>query len=197
MKSLFAPLVLLLAAFAGLSGCSQSPEQIALAAIQEVGGKTKVENGHVTSVDLSGTQSNDAMLATLAALPKIHTVNCTNVQSITGAGLESLVALPELHTLYMAGTSLDDAGMTHVAHLKSLKTLNIGYTKVTDAGMPALDKMTGLKTLVMGHTAVSDAGLVQLRDLRDLSTIILKHTKVTPKGAQELRRSLPNARVEY
>ena len=44
--------------------------------------------------------------------------------------------------------------------------------------------------------AVTDAGLSNLRNLRSLSALMLQDTKVTPAGIEELRRSLPDTRIE-
>jgi internalin A len=179
-----------------LGGCSSTPEEQALATIEGVGGTVRSDaEGHVISIDLSGTPVRDNTLAAIAVFPHVQTINCTNASRITGSGLAALRGLSQLETLYLVNTQLDDAGMEHIKHLTSLKTLQLGHTNITDAGMPALDSLTQLQTLSIANTAVSDAGLVQLRDLRKLSTLILRDTKTTRRGVQELHRMLPEVRV--
>ncbi len=179
-----------------LTGCSETPEAQALAAIASVGGQVRSDNqGRILSVDLSETPAQDNVLAAIAVLPHVQTINCTNAHHITGSGLAALSGLTDLQTLYLVGTELDDVGLSHIGNLTSLKTLQIGHTKITDAGMPALDHLENLQTLSLGNTAVTDQGLVQLRDLRHLSTLILRDTKTTRRGVQELRRMLPEVRV--
>lgn len=179
-------------------GCQkQTPEERALELIQQLGGKVSYQNGAVASVDLSGTKAQDGLLAAISLFPRVHSINCTNAEGINGSGLGPLADLKELQTLYLVGTAVDDDGVKNLSGLTSLHTLHLGRTRITDAGLPAVDSLTGLRTLSLGDTEVTDAGLVQLRDLRELSTLILKRTKVTKRGVSDLRRTLPNARIEF
>ncbi|MGD9719825.1 MAG: hypothetical protein AB7O59_01250 [Pirellulales bacterium] len=178
------------------AGCSGPADQEAVKNIESAGGKVKIDkDGRVIEVDLSRTPGNDALIAELAALPDLQSINCSEMR-IKGTGLTALSGLRNVHTLFLVGTPLKDNAMPAIAKLTSLRTLHLGRTEITDAGLPALRHLTNLRTLSLGHTAITDAGLVNLRGLHDLSTLIVHHTNVTEAGVRDLRRSLPDTRIE-
>jgi hypothetical protein len=194
---LFALYAFALSGVLAIGGCSRSDQEIALEMIRQAGGTIGYDDqGRPVSVDLSDAAATDEELAAVHVLPEVRSINCTNARGIKGTDLDLLVDLKNLETLYLVGTSLDDEGLSRIKDLKSLKTLHLGRTNITDKGMPGLENLTNLQTLSLGNTAITDAGLIPLRGLRNLSTVILRGTKVTPRGVQELRRMLPEARVD-
>ncbi len=196
MKPFWTSLALVLATLLNTAGCSTTPEEQALALIQQSGGTVRKDSaGNVVSVDLSDSSAGDNVLAVIGFFPHVHTINCTNNARINGSGLVALAGLSKLETLYLVNTAVDDGGIAHVSQLKSLKTLNLSGTRITDVGMRALDELPNLQTLGLGRTVVSDQGLVQLRDLRKLSTVVLRDTKTSKRGVQALHRMLPDVRV--
>jgi len=69
-------------------------------------------------------------------------------------------------------------------------------TQVTDAGLEYLQALTKLEWLDLDSTLVSDAGLVHLTGLTKLQTLYLGNTQVTGAGVNELRKALPNVKIE-
>ncbi len=68
--------VVWLAMLVGMTGCSTPPDQLAVAGVEAVGGKAKIDQeGQVVEVDLSHTKANDALLADRvrsADRPRVH-----------------------------------------------------------------------------------------------------------------------------
>ncbi len=54
-----------------------------------------------------------------------------------------------------------------------------------------------LKELKLGMTQVTDAGLVHFKDCKNLKFLDLRKTKITAKGVEELKKALPNCRIEW
>lgn len=77
-----------------------------------------------------------------------------------------------------------------------MTTLQFKSTKITDAGLAHLNALPQLRTLALENTMVTDAGLVQLKGLTSLESLSLKGTKVTDAGVKELRKALPQVKIE-
>jgi len=182
--------------FGTLPGCARSPEQQAIAAIKELGGRVKLdEHGHAVEVDLRDTKATDADLACLAACSQLHSLNCSST-AVTGEGFDMLGHLDDLSVLFLVGSKVDDAGLAHLANLHALRTLHLGRNKITDAGLPALAGMTQLRTLSLGNTEVTDRGLPQLAQLQELGMLVLHGTRTTPGGVQRLRGEMCKTQIE-
>lgn len=93
----------------------------------------------------------------------------------TDADLECLVRLPNLRRLYLArSVDVTDAGLAHLAKLKQLKLLVLDDAdQVTDAGLRTLGRLKSLALLQLGLGR-----------------------RMTPAGIEQLKRDLPNCRVE-
>ena len=57
-----------------LTGCSPSPQQTAKTAIEQLGGKTRSDKGHVIKVDLRKTRATDNDLAGLRQFLRLDRV---------------------------------------------------------------------------------------------------------------------------
>lgn len=62
--------------------------------------------------------------------------------------------------------------------------------------MGYLKGMTSLQRLQLRETSVTDAGLVPLRELTKLEFLGLAKTHVTDAGVADVKRALPNLRIE-
>jgi hypothetical protein len=98
--------------------------------------------------------------------------------------------------LVLDNTRLTDAGLARLRSATRLQTLSLGGTDVTDAGLEHLSGLTRLRRLYLFKTSVTDAGLAHLKGLTGLTDLHLGYTAVTDRGVDDLRRSLPDVKVE-
>ena len=63
-------------------------------------------------------------------------------------------------------------------------------------GLVHLGGMSKLEFLHLGSTAVSDAGLKHLEPLTALTDLRVTRTAVTAEGVEQLKRALPNAKIQ-
>jgi len=73
---------------------------------------------------------------------------------------------------------------------KVRKKLNKPTGELTNAD---LANVTGL---YLYGTKITDAGLKEVAKLQRLNTLDLRHTKVTKAGVAELKKALPNCKIE-
>lgn len=92
-----------------------------------------------------------------------------------------------------------DADLKCLRRLPNLRRLNLTRSiDVTDAGLKHLEGLKKLKLLVLdGADQVTDEGLRSLGRLKSLALLQLDlGRRMTPAGIEELKRSLPNCRIE-
>lgn len=98
--------------------------------------------------------------------------------------------------LRLSNTSISDKALEEVAKLSNLTRLHLEQTKITDAGIKYLATLKNLEYLNLIGTKVSDAGIKQLAALKNLKKLYLWKTEVTPTGAEELKKSIPELRID-
>jgi formylglycine-generating enzyme required for sulfatase activity len=130
----------------------------------------------------------------LKELPKLESLSLWGCQQFTGEGLEHLKGLKGLN---LDATKVNDAGLAHLQGLTRLASLDLRGTPVTDAGLAHLKGLTSLTHLPLDYTQVGDAGLVHLKACTKLARLYLKKTKVTARGIADLRKALPQCRIEW
>jgi hypothetical protein len=101
----------------------------------------------------------------------------------------------------MLEAKVTDAGLKELASLnKQLQSLDLEGAHVTDAGLKELAGLTGLKqlqSLNLGFCQnVTDAGLEHLAGLKQLQMLYLNSTGVTDRGVADLKKALPNLKIE-
>lgn len=155
-------------------------------------------------------------------LTKIKTLRSLDLWKcrLSDVGMRKLVVLSDLEYLYLGGTRISDSGLVEVHKFNKLKVLDLSRTVVSDEGMKELSKLDGLEYLYLRETAVTDSGvkeLVNLKRLKELSlqgcqkivgetlkefqghpalTVLrLDESAITAEKRQELRKVLPNVRV--
>jgi hypothetical protein len=92
-----------------------------------------------------------------------------------------------------------DADLECLARLANLRRLNLARSvDVTDAGLKQLEGLKRLKLLVLDDAdQVTDEGLRSLGRLKNLSLLQLDlGRRMTPAGIEQLKRGLPNCRIE-
>jgi hypothetical protein len=92
-----------------------------------------------------------------------------------------------------------DADLARLARLPNLRRLHLARSvDVTDVGLKHLEKLRHLKLLVLDDAdQVTDRGLRSLGRLKSLKLLQLDlGRRMTRAGIEQLKRDLPNCRVE-
>jgi hypothetical protein len=117
-------------------------QEKAIAAIETLGGKIKVDPGQpgqpVVAVDW-------------------------NSCSVDDEDLRLLKCLPQLESLDLGNTRISDRGLEHLSGLRTLRSLNLAFTEVTDAGLPHLEPLTRLESLYVSFSKVTADGATALK----------------------------------
>ncbi|MEW6303026.1 MAG: c-type cytochrome domain-containing protein [Verrucomicrobiota bacterium] len=149
--------------------------------------KAIAEIEKATGVDIRPVAMNDGR----------HTANFRVLgTNITDASIAPLKNIKVLYDLNLAGTSVGDAGLANLAGLPNLTRLHLEHARITDAGLANLKGLANLEYLNLFNTKVTDAGLKHLAGLTNLKNLYVFETKVTDKGIAELKKKLPNVKVE-
>ena len=158
-----------------LSGCGQTPDGRAAAAVERLGGKVKFAGEDsqraIVEVDLSRTP-------------------------VTDADLDLLRPLAQLRAINLSGTAITDRGLAALRDCRSLKKLNLNLTKVSDAGLASLVDLPELEELYLIETALTDASVPDLQRLNHLKQLVLLRTSISPAAVNQLRRQLPNTVIQ-
>ena len=124
------------AALVCLAGCGSSPEQTAKTTIEELGGKTRSENGHVVKIDLRKTRATDNDLAGIRQFAMLDRVALP--PATTDAGLHHLEGLQNLTSLDLQNTQVTDQGLEVLKTMPKLLQVYIHGSKITPEGEEAL-----------------------------------------------------------
>jgi hypothetical protein len=120
----------------GTAGCSASPEQTTKSSVEQLGGKTRSDKGHVVKIDLRKSRATDNDLAGLRQFPMLDRLALP--PSITDAGLRQLDALPNLTSIDLQSTQVTDQGLDVLKTMPKLVQVYIHGSKVTPEGAQAL-----------------------------------------------------------
>jgi hypothetical protein len=117
--------------------------------------------------------------------------------ALSDAGLMHLERLSRLRALDLSNTEVSDDGLKHLAGMQGLRVLDLSDTDVSDRGLVHLSRLTALRDLNLSHTCVTNSGLAHLKALTKLRTLNLTRTAANDFGALELRRAIPNLKVDH
>lgn len=98
--------------------------------------------------------------------------------------------------LNAAGVEVTDADLAKLGKLTNLRRLNLANATVKDSSLAGLKTLANLEYLNLVGTQVTDAGLKQLAGLKKLQSVYLFESKVTDAGVADLKKALPNARID-
>jgi hypothetical protein len=146
-------------------------------------------------LSIHGARVTDRGMVCLKGLTEMSQLDL-RYNRISDAGLANLKGLTKLSMLVVNCNQITDAGLVHLKRLTKLTELDLSHTNVADAGMAQLSGLNNLSKLGLGDTRVTDAGLAHLKTLTRLSALDVSDTEVTEAGAKDLKRALPNLRVE-
>jgi hypothetical protein len=146
-------------------------------------------------------------------------------KALTDEGLRSVAKMTQLDSLGLqAAYGLTPDGMKHIATMTNLRALNLWGTKIGEAGVENLKNLTNLRTLVLNTDSkapitpnaltalagmkdlevldlfdakISDADLDALAKFTKLKQLDIRGTQITREGAEQLRKKLPQAKIDH
>jgi hypothetical protein len=177
-------------AFSAMTDLSLEETRVTAAGMRHLRGLKRLE-----WLNLYRCKIGDDGLAAMGELPNLQHLP-VGKSGVTDAGLESVSKFRKLEYLGLRGNSISDAGLRHVRPLTHLKGLNLAETKVTDQGIRQLADLPKLARLWLSSTKVTDDVVPHLARLKTLRQLYLEETGLTKGGIQQLRRSLPQCRIE-
>jgi hypothetical protein len=127
-------------------------------------------------------------------------------------GLEVLNEVPDLRRLTLTNTRVTDEGLARLARFRRLNCLyigNIDHKKlirpafarldtdplITGKGLASLKDLPNLEVVQLIGPSTTDEDLPSLKGLKHLILLDLKGTKVTDAGVADLRKALPNCKI--
>ena len=128
--------VAMVAIVAFAPGCGVSPEQTAKGTVEQLGGKTRSDKGHVVKIDLRKTGATDNDLAGIRQFVMLDRLALP--PAATDAGLRHLEGLPNLTSLDLQNTQVTDQGLEVLKTMPKLLQVYIHGSKVTPEGEEAL-----------------------------------------------------------
>jgi Leucine-rich repeat (LRR) protein len=159
-------------------------------------------------VTLLDTDSTDAGLASLAALPNLKTCIISNAK-ITDDGFAEFKRKRNLSVIHATSCQLTDAiwrtlavqtdlssavfdqtrvtgvGIRHLNGTRIIK-LSLAACPVSDAGLAEIATLGSLMALTISQSNITDAGLSHLRTLKKLRSLDLTNCQITDLGLAEL-----------
>jgi len=151
----------------------------------------------LTWVHLEGNmQVTDAGLAHFKSCGNLVLLNLANTRA-SNAGLAHFKDCMSLRWLGLTNTQVSNAGLAHFRNCKNLRHLWLHETQVSDAGLAYFKDCKNLALLGLAYTQVTDVGLAHLKDCKKLTSITLQKTNVTAAKIEELKKALPNCKIEW
>jgi HEAT repeat protein len=165
------------------------------------------------TLGLLGTQITDDGLSHLSDLTELRQIAFPNhvtdrglahLQPVTGLeeiwggqfSPQGVARFPNLTSVGLHLPSVTDGDLAPLAQLPHLRTLRLDGTAITDAAVEFLSHLEQLEDLSLQNTAVTDAGLKHLKALTGLKYLHINGKKLTAAGIDDLRKSLPNLRID-
>jgi mono/diheme cytochrome c family protein len=111
--------------------------------------------GHVVELSLARTAVTDAVLESVADLPRLERLD-VSATAVTANGIAACQRASALAWLNLAGTSLDDAAAKQLAQLPSLEWVNVWQTGLAPHAIEALlEKRTDLRIVTGSDLAAA------------------------------------------
>ncbi len=151
---------------------------------------------NLTLLKLHITNVGDAGLAQFKDCKGLTHINLGGTQ-VTDKGLANFKDCKNLTVLHLWTTKVGDAGLANFKDCKNLTILNLCGTSVTDAGLANFKDCKNLQWLALIGVQVDDAGLAPFKDCTNLTTLDVQKTKVTAAGIDELKKTLPQCKIEW
>ena len=124
-------------------------------------------------------------------------INFVNVKNLQASIIDDLAKLnQQVVTLKLSNQPITDEFIQKLTSFKVLRQLQLENTKITDAGLLTIKNLDALQQLNLYGTDITDKGLSYLSDCKNIKTIYLWKTNATLLGINQLKKALPNVKIE-
>ena len=124
-------------------------------------------------------------------------INFVNVKNLQPSIIDDLSKLnQQVVTLKLSNQPITDEFIQKLSSFNQLRQLQLENTKITDAGLAKIKNLDGLQQLNLYGTNITDKGLSYLIECKNLKAIYLWKTNVTRQGINQLKKVLPNVKIE-
>lgn len=124
-------------------------------------------------------------------------VNFVNVKKYSSALIDDLKGTTnQLIRAKLNNQPVTDEDVKKLTYLKNLTQLNLENTAITDASLTYLKDLPNLEHLNLYGTNITDKGIEALANCPKLKVVYLWQTKTTTIGISQLRKALPNLKIE-
>jgi hypothetical protein len=152
---------------------------------------------------------NDRLLAPLASLNQLRSVDIAGSSSLTDQFLAGLADCSDLERLGVSSSHITDAGLRHLSGCRKLESmylagcrihrgleslslehvtsLYLNDTEVDDEGVKCLARARKLEELQLSRTMVGDRCLRILQDLPELRVVWMHKTQITDDGLRDFQ----------
>ena len=158
------------------------------------------KEGYVTTVHLSSpvgqSRFTDDALTHLKELRKLRGLDL-GYSEITDQGMQHIQPLSELRWIYLYGTNVTDDGLKCLHSLTNLETLVLADDNFSDRCLEHLATLPNLKLLNLNGCRITDDSIPLLQQHTALETLMLYDTDISPQGLAELKRALPDCKIEH
>ena len=138
-----------------------------------------------------------ALLIPMAQNNNFVEISYINNHSFSDANSAVLSKLSEQTAwLKLGETQISDKSLAEISKLKNLTRLHLENTKITDAGLANLKNLQNLEYINLLGTQISDTGLKQIFSCKNLKKVYAWKTKITENGIAEMKKSLPNVKID-
>jgi serine/threonine protein kinase/Leucine-rich repeat (LRR) protein len=151
---------------------------------------------NLTKLTLGHTKVGDAGMANFKDCKSLLVLGLAETQ-VTDAGLVHFKDCKDLEYVNVENTRVGDKGLAHLKDCKNLTSINLHNTSVSDVGLAHFQGCKDLEELRLNNTQVTDDGLTPFLDCKKLTLLKVKQTKVTAAKIDELRKALPQCRIEW
>ncbi len=154
---------------------------------------------HLKMLNLYGcTQVSDEGIAYFKDCKDLTELALYDTQ-VSDDGLAYFKDCHNLTSLWLGGRRVSNAGLAHFKDCKQLEEINLtNCTRVSNAGLEHFRGCKNLARLDLNWcTQVSNAGVAHFIDCKTLSSINLLKTKVNATGIDELKKALPQCKIEW
>jgi hypothetical protein len=116
---------------------------------------------------------------------------------ISAEDFSKLEKFPHLKMLFLQDLAVEDSAIARIGQLRTLEWLVLTDRHITDEALKSISNLHNLRNLFLGGTQITDKGAAQLSELKRLEYLNLERTKVSERVIAELRRALPDAKIDY
>lgn len=125
-------------------------------------------------------------------------VNFVNIKNFNSNHITDLQVIKEnIFSLKINNRGMSDVDVSQIKTFENLEKLNLDQTAITDNGINELVNLKNLKQLNLYDTNITDKSIEAISSIKNLKVLYLWKTKISESGIEQLKKKLPNTKIEY